>query len=444
MSGVSSPMTQGDYSELRITEEIQNMIRKYDTNWRTNSAARMSGPQTTRESVVITGSTGGLGSYLLLTLLKDANVDKIWALNRRSRDGRLGAKERQNAAFKQKLIEVDLLDHPKLSLLETDLQIGGLGLTEEVYSEIQAQATTIVHNAWQVDFNLTLQSFEPSINATNNLLKLAFNSTASTGPPRFLFVSSVSAAGFGRSEGLLHENDLPLEYGVHNIGYGRSKLVAEKLLESAQAAGLETCIVRLGQLVGDKRSGAWSVKDWVPAIIASSVSIGCLPHTMGHTSWIPLDRAALAIHEVYVDRSVTMPTVIHCAHPRPIPWSDMVKMFDRALRLCVAHVTNFEVVPFSEWNQRITRAAATFGGSEAEKARRYPSSKIQDMVDQMVQYANSTETNGSTASREMGGIVALDMTQALALSRTLRSVESLDQQYVDKWIMYWQANGLFV
>ncbi|QRV95210.1 AMP binding enzyme [Ceratobasidium sp. AG-Ba] len=441
--GASSPVTPGDNGKM-ITEEIQNMIRKYDTNWSTNSTTQMSGPRITRESVVITGSNGGLGCYLLLTLLKDVNVDKIWALNRRSRDGRLGAKERQVAAFKEKLIDVDLLNHPKLSLLEADLQIGGLGLTEDVYSEIQAHATTIVHNAWQVDFNLTLQSFEPSINATRNLLNLAFNSIASTGPPRFLFVSSVSAAGFGCPERVLHEKYLPLEYGVHSIGYGRSKLVAEKLLESAQAAGLETCIARLGLLVGDKRSGAWSVKDWVPAIIASSVSIGCLPNTIGHASWIPLDKAALAIHELYVDRSITIPTVVHCAHPRPIPWSDMVKMFDRALHSCVAHVTNLEVVPFSDWNQRITRAATIFGGSEAEKARKYPSSKIQDMVDQMVRYAGSTKTNGSTASGEMGGIVALDMMQALALSHTLRSVESLDRQYVDKWIMYWQAKGLFV
>ena len=81
-------------------------------------------------------------------------------------------------------------------------------------------------NAWQVNFNLSLQSFEPSIQGACNLLKLAFNSPT---PPRFLFTSSIIAAGFRASGEHLKEEYLALEGAVGGIGYGQSKLVIEKV-----------------------------------------------------------------------------------------------------------------------------------------------------------------------------------------------------------------------
>ncbi|KAG8768784.1 hypothetical protein FRC12_005382 [Ceratobasidium sp. 428] len=231
---------------------MKAMIQKYGSNWSTSPAAQKNGSRPTREAVVLTGGTGGLGCYLLATLLADDNVNKVWVLNRRSQGGTLGAKARQCAAFEDKLLDIELLEHPKLSILEARI----------CRTWIQATATTIIHNAWQVNFNLTLQSFEPSIKGTQNLLELAFNPTAPTGLPRFVFTSSVSAAGFRESNNKkLEEKYISLEHGANNIGYSRSKLVAERLLESARASGLETCIIRLGQLTGDKRSGAWSIND---------------------------------------------------------------------------------------------------------------------------------------------------------------------------------------
>ncbi|KAG8698324.1 hypothetical protein FRC09_007291, partial [Ceratobasidium sp. 395] len=280
VEGSDQSTTLGD-DRASVLDEMKAMIQKYGSNWSTSPAAQKNGSRPTREVVVLTGGTGGLGCYLLATLLADDNVDKVWVLNRRSQGDTLGVKARQCAAFEDKLLDIELLEHPKLSILEANLESVGLGLAQEAYEEIQATATTIIHNAWQVNFNLTLQSFEPSIKGTRNLLELAFNPTAPTGLPRFVFTSSVSAAGFRGSDEKLEEKYISLEHGVNSIGYGRSKLVAERLLESARASGLETCIIRLGQLTGDKRSGAWSINDWVPAMIVSSVSAGCLPTTSG-------------------------------------------------------------------------------------------------------------------------------------------------------------------
>lgn len=58
-------------------------------------------------------------------------------------------------------------------------------------------------------------------------------------------------------------------------------MLSSQLLRSARNAGLETCVMRLGQLCGDDKTGSWSKSDWIPAVIASSVSIKCLPAAIG-------------------------------------------------------------------------------------------------------------------------------------------------------------------
>ncbi|KAG8782782.1 hypothetical protein FRC12_020418 [Ceratobasidium sp. 428] len=426
VEGSDQSTTLGD-DRASVLDEMKAMIQKYGSNWSTSPAAQKNGSRPTREVVVLTGGTGGLGCYLLATLLAD-----VMSTRSGSSIGDL------------KLLDIELLEHPKLSILEANLESVGPGLAQEAYEEIQATATTIIHNAWQVNFNLTLQSFEPSIKGTRNLLELAFNPTAPTGLPRFVFTSSVSAAGFRGSDEKLEEKYISLEHGVNSIGYGRSKLVAERLLESARASGLETCIIRLGQLTGDKRSRAWSINDWVPAMIVSSVSAGCLPTTSGHISWIPLDSTAQAMHEVYMNRSAIMPTVIHCAHPRPTLWSDVLGMFSKALVPYTKRNLALNTVPISDWNRWIIKEASAFHGPEDQKYQKYPTTKIQGMFDGMTWSASMLESDDDTRDDvEMGGTVALDMTEALALSQTLRSVPKLDQEIVEKWVLYWGKNGLF-
>jgi thioester reductase-like protein len=65
---------------------------------------------------------------------------------------------------------------------------------------------------------------------------------------------------------------------VLGFGYGESKWVAETLLKRAsEATGIETIVVRVGQLSGDSVNGGWTTKEWFPALIRSSQSVGCIP-----------------------------------------------------------------------------------------------------------------------------------------------------------------------
>jgi hypothetical protein len=50
------------------------------------------------------------------------------------------------------------------------------GYSPAFYEEIHNSATTIIHDAWRHDFNLSQGSFEPNIKPTRNLIDLALES----------------------------------------------------------------------------------------------------------------------------------------------------------------------------------------------------------------------------------------------------------------------------
>ncbi|KAG8701412.1 hypothetical protein FRC08_004090, partial [Ceratobasidium sp. 394] len=383
-------------------------------------------------------TTGALGSHILAQLLENERVEKVWALNRKSKE----TFARQSSSFEDKGLDVELLKSEKLALLDADLENQNLGLEVEVYDEIMSTATAIIHNAWQVNFNLALQSFEPSMKGARNLLDLAFRSTAPSGHPRYLFTSSISAAGFGKPGAHLKEGYVKKEDAANGIGYGQSKFVTEKILESARAAGLETCVVRLGQLTGDATSGSWSTTDWVPSIIGSSVSVGCLPAATGDVSWLPLDTAASSIVDACTARSNVLPPVIHSSHPHPTLWSHIFSIFSQSLKARNQDQL-LPMEPFSEWNERVASAASAFDGPESERYKRFPSTKIQSTIEGMTRADEYLRSKGVETGAESGGTARLDTSEAEMLSESLKNAPQIGQEHVEKWVEYWGKKGLF-
>jgi nucleoside-diphosphate-sugar epimerase len=87
----------------------------------------------------------------------------------------------------------------------------------------------IIHNAWRVDFNLALSSFEPNIRGTRMLLDLALASPHAASL-RFIFVSSIASAfGCDSSQGPVPEELLGDPSMAIGSGYGESKHVAEQV-----------------------------------------------------------------------------------------------------------------------------------------------------------------------------------------------------------------------
>jgi hypothetical protein len=94
------------------------------------------------EIILLTGSTGGMGSYVLECLINDEKVSLIYCLNRRSIKGSI---ERQRTAFENRAIDLTLLGSRKLIFLEGDASEPYLGLSEERYAEVRKNITSVLH-----------------------------------------------------------------------------------------------------------------------------------------------------------------------------------------------------------------------------------------------------------------------------------------------------------
>jgi hypothetical protein len=86
-------------------------------------------------AVLVTGTTGGLGSSLLAALLDSPTVTTVYALNRPSANGEVLG-ERQRRSFITRGLKETLLDSGKLILLEADLSEPSLGLPSRVLEKV--------------------------------------------------------------------------------------------------------------------------------------------------------------------------------------------------------------------------------------------------------------------------------------------------------------------
>ncbi|TFY78273.1 hypothetical protein EWM64_g5737 [Hericium alpestre] len=168
-------------------QEMRELVQKYSRNFvRAAHQPEMNG---TGETILLTGTTGRLGCHLLATLLSKPDVHRIFALNRHL--SHVDLEERQRQAFAMWGLDLGLLSSSKMTLLVSDLAKKGFGLDQDVYEQIQRSVTIIIHNAWRVDFNFSLASFEPLILGVRHLIDLSLSATCLDGA-RFIFTSSVA------------------------------------------------------------------------------------------------------------------------------------------------------------------------------------------------------------------------------------------------------------
>ncbi|KAJ7052189.1 acetyl-CoA synthetase-like protein [Mycena amicta] len=272
--------------------------------------------------VLLTGSTGSLGSHLLEMLLKSPEVEIVYAFNR---TGTVPVARRQRGTFDQHGLDTALLDSPKLVYLEGDTSKKNLGLTEAAESAILEKLTVIIHNAWTLDFNKNLTTFEPHVRGMHNLIDLAHDCQSR---PRFLFTSSVSSAqGWNQENGINIPEEIQLDARTAvGTGYGESKYVAERLLAMS---GLPATSFRIGQVCGAQSTGAWATSDWIPALAKSSLELGAFPSLPNsEVAWIRPEAVWRTIVEVALTRREEMiPQMLNLVHPKPVQWDEIMSHF---------------------------------------------------------------------------------------------------------------------
>lgn len=329
------------------------------------------------QTVLLTGSTGSLGSYLLDALLARPDTKRVICLNRGS-----DSRERQAKSLEARTLPPlpqDSKDKKgRVVFLQANLSSATLGLSPDDYALVARETTVIVHNAYPVNFLLSLAQFEPHLRGMLNLMALALRAGAGGGAASLLFVSSISTAmsatGARRRvpEAVL---DAATQAGdLLPQGYARSKYVCEHMLE-AFADGLAAAarpapppppgaaprsvgVLRVGQICGPRFGrGPWNKWEWFPSLVMSSRFLGAAPDDIGQgINWIPVDELACIVTELisYVHLSPgngepqegkpNPLQVFNVVNPKVSSWEDVLP----ALQAEVP-----ETIPVRQWLERL-------------------------------------------------------------------------------------------
>lgn len=111
--------------------------------------------------------------------------------------------------------------------------------------------------------------------------------------------------------------------------------------------GILVNVVRVGQLCGSSTHGGWNEKEWVPAMVKWSQTLGAIPDRDGVSlmgsccdsicvdiwaifklvSWLQVDVAASALLEMCSSAE----PVLHVVHPNPVEWRLIVESISKNL-----------------------------------------------------------------------------------------------------------------
>ena len=378
--------------------------------------------------VLLTGSTGSLGSYLLDVLTHDPSISKVYCLNRSA-----DAEHRQREMQTTRGLKTTF---PNTEFLQYDMSQPYLGLQPATYQRLLHSVTHILHNAWEVNFNLTLASYATQLAGVRQLIN--FSSQSAHGAFIF-FVSSISAVlrwgavtttptGSKVPETVLADWTLP-----ERMGYGESKFVAERLLAAAStAAHVPSAILRVGQIAGPLApAGVWNPAEFIPSILASARHLGALPAALGamdNVDWIPVDALApivldlLKAHAPGITAAAdAQPAVYHAVNPRPTTWGALVPSMQARLS---SHAQPVALTSFAAWVAALRLSAVT--EAPGDVAARNPAVKLVDFLEaiQMQGDAGVPPT-------------VFEVRETLRRSEAMRGLGPVCAEWMEGWMRQW-------
>ena len=402
---------------------MEVMVQKYTSDLPAARSAEdhSSRSQPDKHTVVLTGSTGSLGNYILQELIASPEVATVYCLNRGP-----DAEDRQRRSFEARGTSPDFT---KVVFLQSDFAAHHLGLTEKVYHDLLGTATLFVHNAWAVDFNQTLESFEKTHIA--GVRRCVDFSLASICNAHLVFISSIAgvanwSAKEAVPEQIFEDHSLPAQ-----SGYGESKHVAELILAvAAEKSGLKCTVVRAGQLAGptDARS-TWSKQEWFPSLVITSRGLGVLPERLGSSGnvvdWVPMDVAAKTVWEVASAASARTAQgraveVAHLVNPQRTSWSQLVPGVAKVLRRKGGDDGCVDVVPWQEWLDRLRAVPQT-----KENLERNPALKLLGFYEGL--------------GADQRGLPRLSTHRTAEQSKAMKGMGPITDELMRKWADSWFA-----
>ncbi|KAJ7132141.1 L-aminoadipate-semialdehyde dehydrogenase [Mycena epipterygia] len=331
-----------DQHEAQMIAMLEKWVTKVGAHKPAVSATKR--PEDARV-IVLTGASGSLGAHILHQLVSSSSVRKVICLSRaKSHEESV---QRIAESMKTRKLPVP---GDKLVSYAANANAPLLGLTESEYNLIRDEVTDVIHNAWPVNFVLSLESYDEHIGGAVNLINLCLASPY-VEPAAFFFSSSISCRQ-GAPDATCTEDFPPSPSTAAGTGYARSKWVVEKLCQRAAAgSGVPVGVLRIGQMVGDSVNGVWNETEAWPLMFKGANTFGALPTIDEHPSWLPVDYAGKGIAEVVLSAHAAKSAVVyHIVNPNvTASWDDMITGLKSA-------GLKFETVDRTAWVERLAKS----------------------------------------------------------------------------------------
>ncbi|KAF7934753.1 uncharacterized protein EAE98_002798 [Botrytis deweyae] len=304
---------------LPANNNLEDLIQTYSSNFPVKKAITIIKSHGDGFQVILTGSTGYLGYYFLKALIADSKVARIVCFDR-------------SEAEKDFIAEFGDLDGAqKVQFVKTSFGEPRFGLEPAIYQNFLETIDVILHNAWSVDFNLPIESFEKvHVAGVRNFIDWSLLS------PRKVTIQFMSSLGSLASwpsfrpktpvsEHIFTDSNLPM------LGYGQFKFIAENILNNApEIHGISVDVLRCGQIGGPSGDGKkqWNARDWFPILLQTSKALGLVPSDLGAQDliqWIPADNVSQIIVELMHGSDTREGlTTFNLINPKFVKWSDLV------------------------------------------------------------------------------------------------------------------------
>lgn len=414
---------------------IENLVNDLQTKTTRSSANGTA--ENKDHTVVLTGSSGTLGSYLLEVLLKTPSVSHVYCLDRAS--GSSSFRSQRNKT--RKLAS----DYPssRVTFLTADISQQSFGLERKTYEGLLTQATAVIHSAWPVNFNLPLSAFGPQLLGITRLAEFAVSAAHS---PVVFFISSISSVlDYHGSSLSIREEIISDTKAPSSMGYAESKYLAELLLEYAsKRISIDARIARVGQIAGPvKGQGIWNEWEWLPSLVLSSLHVGAVPDSLGASQnkidWVPIDLLAEVLVELTLNidgreapksiqaEATGKARVFHPLNPHPVAWKSLLPTIVNTLSHSNIGTKKIDTVPFQAWLDKVRADAEMTGSADVEAMlKSNPAVKLLGFYEKLAE------------DREN---LAFETSKTEGASSKMRSIGEIKPEWIQRWVGAWLATG---
>eukprot|EP01147_Barroeca_monosierra_P005098 gene5098-139_t len=243
-------------------------------------------------TVLLTGATGFLGSFLLRFLL-DENPSIRILCHVRCTSTEAGMLRIIDSLKSYGIHQEN--DNQRIEILVGDLTKPWIGLSQDAVSDINKRVDLIIHNGAMVHWVYPYSKLKAA-NVTGTVEVLRIACTGKHLIP-MAFVSSTSIFDCDTYLHMAHvEEDKKLVAGEKlTVGYGQSKWVAEKILETARSRSLPVIVFRPGYIVGDSRTGVMNLDDYISRLVKGCCQLNRIPRITTHFNMCNVDFVAKVI-----------------------------------------------------------------------------------------------------------------------------------------------------